>query len=589
MTTRARWISRTPPSTPSNPATGQVLGDLSPFSAAGLGVSPALAGNRRYGIEREIAGVTNILTYQVAPAFKLTSTTAWRRFTSEELFDPDGFSFPLLSGSDNNEGSEYSQDLRLNYDPGGRFSAFVGASASGDYGRQTNGFAINEPVTLALLTGVLNRANPAAGPISAYTSSQLIAAELQGLAGSYGVALPGQQAAGIASNFNQNNFEQDRVTSQTQSYDAYLDGTYRFTDKLEMSAGLRYTTDDKKTFNAANVGNRSVLGGVIAALGQPAATRNAILRRPRRTRGGQHTRLGGLPHPVVRHPLPADQRNGGKDKASLSDGGFSWRLTGRYAFTPDLDVYATYARGRRPEVLASNGAPSPYAPTSFSVEPSETLDDYEGGVKARLFERRLSLDGAIYYNKYEHFSTTLLQNNQFVTVDAGNATTYGFEGQATWAVTSMADIFATYTYTHGRFDNGILKGNQFRLTPENVFTVGASLRQHALGGVFDLIPNFRYSTKQYFNDDNGNPAILKEEGLFLQPLQFNQYQDAYGVADARLSYAPDGAHWKIEAFVTNLTNTKFLKDSGNTGLNIGLPTDIPGEPRFYGMSFSIRR
>ncbi len=209
-------------------------------------------------------------------------------------------------------------------------------------------------------------------------------------------------------------------------------------------------------------------------------------------------------------------------------------------------------------------------------------------MKTRLFDRRLSLDGAVYYNAYNHFSTTLLENNQFVTVDAGRATTYGFEGQATWAVTGMDDLFATYAWTHGRYDNGILKGNQFRLTPEHVFTVGASLRQSALGGVFDLVPSVRYSSKQFFNDDNGDPAILKEEGLFLQPLQFNQYQNAYGVAGLRLSYAPDKGNWTIEGFVTNLTDTKFLKDAGNTGLNIGLPTSIPGEPRFYGVSFTIR-
>jgi outer membrane receptor protein involved in Fe transport len=574
---------------PSNATTGQVLGNLSPFSSAALSSTPALDNNRRYGISREIQGVTNILSYAFDGGFKLTSTTAGRRFTSEEIYDPDGFSFPLLTGSDNNGGYEYSQDIRLNYDPGGKVSAFGGVSLFGDYGRQQNGFIINEPVILSLLTGVLNRKNPNVGPISAYTSPQLIAAELQGLAGAYGVALPSAQALGLANNFNQNNYEQDIVTSLTHSYDVYLDGTYHVTDKLEVSAGVRYTTDAKKTTNAASVGSRSVLGGVIGALSLPAATRNALLAGLSVPGAANIPLSAAYPVPLFGILYQPTNGNGQRDAASLTDSGLSWRLTGRYAFTPDLDLYGAYARGRRPEVLASDGASSPYGATKFSVEPSETLDDYEGGVKARLFDRKLSLDGAFYYNQYEHFSTTLAQNNQFVTVDAGNATTYGFEGQANWAATSMDDVFATYTFTHGRFDNGILKGNQFRLTPEHVFTIGASLRQHALGGVFDLIPNVRYSSKQYFNDDNGNPTILKEEGLFVQPLQFNQYQTGYAVADLRLSYAPDGGHWKVEAFVTNLTDTKFLKDSGNTGLDLGLPTDIPGEPRFFGVSFTLRR
>jgi outer membrane receptor protein involved in Fe transport len=574
---------------PSNATTGQVLGNLSPFSSAALSSTPALDNNRRFGISREIQSVTNILSYGFDGGFKVTSTTAARRFTSEEIYDPDGFSFPLLTGSDNNGGYEYSQDIRLNYDPGGKLSAFGGVSVFGDYGRQQNGFIINEPVTLALLTGVLNRTNPNAGPISAYTSPQLMAAELQGLAGAYGVALPSAQALALANNLNQNNYEQDIVTSLTQSYDVYLDGTYHVTDKLEVSAGVRYTTDSKKTTNAAQVGSRSVLGGVIGALSQPAATRAALLAGLSAPGAANIPLSAAYPVPLFGILYQPTNGNGNKDADSLSDSGLSWRLTGRYAFTPDLDAYATYARGRRPEVLASDGASAPYGATKFSVEPSETLDNYEGGLKARLFNRALSLDGAIYYNQYEHFSTTLAQNNQFVTVDAGNATTYGFEGQANWAATSMDDIFATYTFTHGRFDNGILKGNQFRLTPEHVFTLGASLRQRALGGVFDLVPNVRYSSKQYFNDDNGNPTILKEEGLFLQPLQFNQYQTGYGVADLRLSYAPNGGHWKVEAFVTNVTDTKFLKDSGNTGLNIGLPTDIPGEPRFFGVAFTLRR
>jgi outer membrane receptor protein involved in Fe transport len=115
------------------------------------------------------------------------------------------------------------------------------------------------------------------------------------------------------------------------------------------------------------------------------------------------------------------------------------------------------------------------------------------------------------------------------------------------------------------------------------------LRYRALGGLFDLIPTVRYQGKQYFNPDNGNPTIQKEEGFLVPPLQFGQSQNSYSVANLRLSYSPDRAHWTIEGFCTNLTNTKFLKDDGNTGLELGLPTVIPGEPRFYGISFTIRK
>ncbi len=94
---------------PSNPATGQVLGDLDPNSSAAVSSTAALRNNQSLGVVREIQGATNILSYRFGPAFKLTSTTAWRHFTSEEVYDPDGFSFPLLSGSDNSFGTEASR------------------------------------------------------------------------------------------------------------------------------------------------------------------------------------------------------------------------------------------------------------------------------------------------------------------------------------------------------------------------------------------------------------------------------------------------------------------------------------------------
>ncbi len=574
---------------PSNPTTGQVLGNLNPYSSAALGTIPALDNGKPYGIQREIQGATNILSWTIDRDLKFTSTSAARHYESLEVYDPDGFSFPLLTGSDEGRGTEFSQDFRLNYDPGGRFSMFGGISAFSDYGKEISGLQIGEPLVLSLLTGVLNRTDPNVGPLSAYTNTAVEAAELKGLAGAYGVALPTAEATAIANNLNINNVETETITSQTLSYDAYVDGSFKATDKLEFSGGVRFTVDNKTTFNSEYVNSSSVLGGFLGALAEPAAIRNELLEGlsyPGVSNIGVSQALGLPIFGVLYQPTAG---NGLKDKASLNDSGFSWRGTARYAFDRDLDVYATYARGRRPEVLADDGASTPYGATKFSIEPSETLDDYEGGVKARLFDRKLSLNGAIYYNEYHNFSTTAVVNNQFVTVNAGNATTYGFEGDASWAVTAMDDIFATYAYTHGRYDNGIYKGNQFRLTPPDVLTLGASLRYRALGGVFDFVPDARWQDKQFFNADNGNPTIEKEEGFLVAPLQFGQYQNGYTVADVRLTYAPDRAHWTLGVFCTNLTNTQFLKDNGNTGLEIGLPTVIPGEPRFYGVTFTIKK
>ncbi len=594
---------------PSNPTTGQVLGTLSPFSSAALDGAPGLDKGAQPHVNRTIESVTNILTYRISDALKLTSTSAFRHYYGKELFDPDGFSFPILTGLSSGHGSEISQDFRLNYDPGGKVSGVIGFSAFGDNEQGTTALAFDEPLALALVTGVLNRTNPNAGPVSAYTSAPLEAAEIQGLLKSVGLNVSSAELSGIAANLNANqaHLESATVGSHTEAYDLYADGTYRLTDKIEITGGVRYSYENKTSKYAGSVASRSILGGLIgvtdlaaAAKLNPASTGNCTL--PPVLAANQACQiLAGLAAPGATSlafpaalPLFADQAqptagNGQKNGAALSDSGFAGNITARYIFSPDLNVYALYSRGRRPEVLAALAPSTPFGAARFKTAPAETIDNVEGGVKARLLGGKLSFDGAVYYDDYQHFQTTILQGSQFVTTDAGDQTAYGFEGQGAWKVTPMTDLFATYTYTHARFTNSIFDGNHPRLTPDHVFTLGGSFRVAALGGVFDLRPNWRWQSKVFFNPDNGNPAIQAEEGPLIAPIQFNQFQKAYSLVDLSLSYAPRGGNWSVKAFATNLTNTRYLKDSGNTGSDIGLPTDIPGEPRLYGLSVTIHR
>jgi len=589
---------------PTNPTTGQVLGNLNPYSAGYQAGVPSLENGEQPNIQRMVMSATNILTYRFTDAIKLTSTTAFRHFYDFDVDDVGGFAFPLLVAESTEHGTELSQDVRVNYDPGGRFSGFAGLSVFSDEGQGTTTEVFNEPLTLALLTGVLSRKNPNPGPEAAYTNPQLEAAELQGVAAEGGLNLPAAEALGIADNLSSAHEESGLSQSHTTAYDGYVDGTFRATDKLEFSAGVRFTNEEKTSKYAGFVDARSVLGGVIAAEEEGAAaglkagsTGNCAsptvlsanplcqllygLAQP-----GAASLLGPLPLVALQEqPTPG---NGEKQAASLADNGASWRATARYKFTPNLDLYFNYARGRRPAVLTDEAPSTPEGNARFVTAPAETLDSYELGVKSRAFAGRLSLDGDVYYYNYNNFQTTVLVGTQFVTENAGNAETYGFEGKATVKPTSNLDLYATYAYTHAQFLNGIYQGNAFPLSPENTITVGGIFRIPALGGVFSLAPNYRWQSLIYFSDANDNLSE-QSQGAVIAPLQSNIDQKAYGVLNLRISYAPHVGNWTLTAFANNLTDTHYLIQRGGTGEDLGIPTDIPGEPFMFGVSFTIRR
>lgn len=554
---------------PTNPATGQVLGDTSPYTGAALSAPADFSEGSKLGLNRKVWGVTEMVDYQVGEHLKLSSITAYRRFSSLEVFDPDGFSYPLLTAAEDTWDDQLSQELRLNFDAGRRFSGFVGVDYFGDNGQYHVPIEVDERAILALESGLLNRNNPVPTSLATLDNVATTAALLEQAFG-----VPGFLAGPIAANIDPAHQEAYTDGSRTRAFDVYGDVTWHATDALDVSAGLRGSFEHKTTtFASSNLNGASVLGALLKAPTVANALAAAVPGRPNLPNYGAQT------NPTA--------NNGQTDSASLDDNGLSWRLNALYKLEANTSVYATYARGRRPAVLAAAGPDQPGGPAQFTTAPAETVDDFEVGAKSLTLGRRLDVAGAIYYYKYNNFQTTVQQGTQFITTNAGKASDYGFEGQATYRATPLLDVFGTYTYSHGRFESGLYKGNHFRLTPDHMASLGLSARYPALGGMFEFTPTAVYRSKAFFDDDNANPALLT--GSLITPLVFNEYQDGYALLDLRLSYRPDHGNWRVEAFVNNATNTRYLKDAGNTGEDIGLPTYIAGEPRMFGFAVSMHR
>jgi outer membrane receptor protein involved in Fe transport len=278
--------------------------------------------------------------------------------------------------------------------------------------------------------------------------------------------------------------------------------------------------------------------------------------------------------------------NGQRYDQGLTDSGFTWRATARYELAPTANLYATYARGRRPEILSVASPSAPGGAAKFSVLPSETVDSYEAGIKTALAHRTLFVDGSVFYYKYSNFQTTERQGTLLVTVNAGKAESYGFEGQLTWKPADWVDVFGTYAYNHSRFSTGAREGNHFRLSPDHSASLGARLKVPAGPVKFDLTPSVTWQSSVFFDDDNDLPAL--QTGNLIPDTVQDETQKSYALADLRLGVETANGRWRIEGFVTNLFDQKYIKDAGNTGDSLGLPTFIAGEPRMIGAALSLK-
>jgi outer membrane receptor protein involved in Fe transport len=526
-----------------NPPFGVVLGDLSPNSGAALSSATGFKGGRALGLERSLSDATALVTYELNDALTLNSITAYREFDSSEVFDPDGTSLPILVFAEDAVSEQVSQELRLNYDAGGRVRGFVGVNYFDEAGSQTVPGQFDERLVVALNGGSLIPLRPNLPTIDGVVAA--LSAATSPVRALVPALKPIQRET--FANFG-----------ETTSYDVYADVAYDLTPQVEVTAGLRYTTDDKSSAYQATLDNG---GSAFAALSRGLPLGSAV----------------GL----VFQPTEKVTRE-------FEDEGVTFRFAGRYQPNDEITFYGSFARGRQPEVVSPSGgtirvtAPGQFVinPVSFTELPAEEVDSYEAGLKGVIPEARLRFETSAYFYAYRNFQSSQVNAaGQVVAFNGGEAEARGFEAQADYDAAEWLQLFGTYAFNRFRFQNGIVEGNQGRSAPDHSLSVGARLTAATGLGEFVFTPTYAYQSKTFFDIFNDERDRVQDE-----------FQDGYGLLNARLKFTPAGRdNVEIALFADNLTDEDFIIDAGNTGDGFGIPTFIAGEPRTYGVTVSIRR
>jgi outer membrane receptor protein involved in Fe transport len=523
-------------------------GDVSPFLPAELNRGGAL------GVDRTVGGVTAIIDHAISKAWSVTSTTGWREYDSYENFDADGSRLYLLEFAEDSRGRQFSQELRVNYNDGGSFTGFAGASYFHENGVSRVPFYTDErqlwpfvagsfrdtlltlvaplgPLGVALVNGAVPPLNPfipqARLPLT-FTAFSIAPPPLNSLVALAGAPLQPHRT------------DEYTQTGRTRATDLFVDGTWRATPQLEFTAGVRYTNEKINSSYEASNGTTPTLGFVVNA-------------------------IPGYPY------LPTAGRR------SASSSGSSWdgRLIGRYEFSKTLNAYAGVARGHRPESLLLDST------TTVPVR-EETVVNYEAGLKGTLAAGRLHWSASVYQYDYAHFQTTVLSLGRFTTVDAGNATGRGVEFGFQGRVAEGVSLFANYAFTDATFDDKDNNGrpqayanNTFRLTPKNAYSIGGTFTTASTGsGQFFITPIWSFKSKHYFDDNNS---------LF----NYSLSQGGYGIANIRLGWRSPKGRWEAAVHAENVFDKNHLIDAGNVGGSFGLPTFVAGDPRRVGVQASL--
>ncbi len=345
---------------------------------------------------------------------------------------------------------------------------------------------------------------------------------------------------------------------ERRSYAVFAQGDINLTRKLVLTLGLRYTADRARYED----GSAYLFAGDIGGARTPLATTVPCAGPP-----------GACAYdPAARFSIHG-QNNAPTGRASLT-----------YNFDNGALAYISYNRGYRSGAFNGGGYTSSSGITF--VQP-ETVNAYEGGVKGRFLDRRLTVAAAAFYYDYQNqqVQDTRAGPVSFL-VNAPKSEIYGADAEASLRVSPTFTLNGSIGLLHAQYKSLVLQGtnlagNDLPFAPHITAQLGFDWRMATIAdGQLTLSPTVSYFGQQYFSPFNAiNAAGSAQNNAELQ-------QKEYALANASLTWTKD--RLTLRAWANNLFDAKVL----GYGLDLrgaGFPYNfiVPNPPRTYGVQARV--
>ncbi|HEY4039132.1 MAG TPA: TonB-dependent receptor [Burkholderiaceae bacterium] len=275
--------------------------------------------------------------------------------------------------------------------------------------------------------------------------------------------------------------------------------------------------------------------------------------------------------------------NGSQALASFpaSNSGLNPKVTLSYETNHELTLYATAARGFRPGGINQQIPASLCTLTAETYGPDSTWN-YEVGEKAKLAGGRIVLNSDFYYIRWSQVQQSVNQACGYpLTVNAGDAASYGPEVELWARVTPELSAMLNGTYTHAELTS--VAGS---LTATTGLTSGTTLINVPK---YTAMAALMY-TKPLWDDKKLSVRFSDSYVGSSRDIAFTSEQLApYNLIGARLGVTAD--KWSAFLFGDNLTNKRAELGVNTSSFAFQAPSLVrvaTNQPRTIGVDLSYR-
>ncbi|HCY55155.1 MAG TPA: hypothetical protein DF715_06390 [Oceanicaulis sp.] len=339
---------------------------------------------------------------------------------------------------------------------------------------------------------------------------------------------------------------------ETRSWALYVNATYNFTDRLSMTAGVRYTDEQKDYFRTTSTFSSF-----------PGLTVDPSLAFTIEDSWTNTSPMVSLDYRASDNVLLY-----GRVSQGFKSGGFNGRAN-------------------------NPGEQAPYDP--------ETVTSYEFGVKTDWLDNTLRANFTVFYNDYEDFQArvsglvtdpvTNLPVPQLTVLNAGSLEISGFEAELSWSPVPELLLDAQIGYLnaeYGEFDDarftnfgGSRAFQTPAFSPEWTTRLGAAYDfDLAENGTLRLAGSARYRSRMALAVDNTPVnSNVEIEGLF---------QDAYWLFDANAVWTNRNGNYSVGLYGRNLADEVYRTDGQDFSSVGNIRTVYYGAPRTWRLVFTAR-
>lgn len=355
-----------------------------------------------------------------------------------------------------------------------------------------------------------------------------------------------------------------RYSGRTKSYAAFTQVDWKPTDALTVTAGLRYT-HEKKTISRYYVDHAN----------------------PANSFGHNIDDIRGA---ITPGELAADQIRTGPD-AKYNN--VSPTLVVNYKLTEEINTYAKYSKG-----FKSGGFNGEAVDPRELMDPydAEKVDAYEVGVKSRLFDNRITLNVAGFWNESKDMQLSVFTatgGTASYVLNAGKARVRGLEVELTGQLAEGLTLVSSLAYMNSKYkeflDGGadVADNRAFIHSPKWQASVSLDWRaaEFGNGSQLNLIGDLNYTGK-YF----GYPYALVGTTAAGQNAYDTQTPERT-IVDLRavLGNLPMGnATGSVSVFAKNVFDVNKPFNYIDFGAAFGgMTTANFIQPRTYGVTFGV--